>query len=352
MRSSTRGIVPAAVLVPLFFIPGFSSEATAMVDKLTICHLDGTTGKTLKLPSHLAQRHLSTHPNDFTGECGGTKFVIVAVSGTLEEGFALRPNLDFLTEVNEGNPPVLGIFLGKALVRGVRAYLDIKEPGSREFRDLPAVNPINPGLVASGNDKDGNISSIYLVDRRQAARALLNEPRLLSMVPDLGKVDINALETSSDLKKLLRQAIQEDTTLLGPKNMDQVTFLQVISTWKSCHFVPSPVLYTNGDGVRVTDFPNSLAKFANTTAEIASVQYFADVDKKVRETLTNSDQTAEGAAGCTDNPFSFPIPPTGDLTKYAVDKHTKRMNQAYRPCEFEEFARRAGVNIHVPQCPN
>ncbi len=47
------------------------------------------------------------------------------------------------------------------------------------------------------------------------------------MVPDLGKVDIDAEETSPDLRKLLRQAIQEDTTILAPKNNDQVTFLQV-----------------------------------------------------------------------------------------------------------------------------
>jgi hypothetical protein len=176
------------------------------------------------------------------------------------------------------------------------------------------------------------------------------------MVPDLGKVDINAVETSPDLRKLLLQAIEEDNSILAPKNTSQVTFLQVISTWKSCHFVPSPVLYTNSDGVRVTDFPNSLAKFGNTTAPIASAQYFADVDAVVRQTLNNQDQTQPGAAGCIDNPSSFPAPgsltPPDPLTSYAVDKHTKRMNDAYRPCEFEEFAKRAGVNIQVAQCPN
>jgi len=53
--------------------------------------------RTLRLPAQVAQRHLQSDPNDYTGECGGTKFVIVAVSGTLEEGFPLRPNLDFTT---------------------------------------------------------------------------------------------------------------------------------------------------------------------------------------------------------------------------------------------------------------
>jgi hypothetical protein len=58
--------------------------------KVTICHIPtvgGNSPKTLKLPAHVAQRILQSNPNDFTGKCGGTKFALVAVSGTLEEGF-------------------------------------------------------------------------------------------------------------------------------------------------------------------------------------------------------------------------------------------------------------------------
>lgn len=319
--------------------------------KLTICHIP-TQGKmsptTMRLPAQVAQRHLQTDPNDYAGECGGTKLVIVAVSGTLEEGFPLRPNLDFITEVNEGNPPVLAIFLGRALIRGVKAFLDIKDPVSREFRDLPALNPVNPALVASGNNNDANISSIYLIDRRQAMRALLNEPRYLSMVPDLAKVDIHAPETDQTVRALILQAINE-TPLLEPKNFNTATLLQVISTWKSCHFVPSPILNTKSDGTRVTDFPNSLAAFAGTSeAErmMSPATYNAKVDAAVRAQV-------ELTKNCVDNPSTFPPPSPPDvLIRYAVDKHTKRMNDAYRPCEFEEFAARAGVNIQVPQCPN
>lgn len=354
MNCYKRFVLLVGGVISVLCLAGLLSVASAM-EKITICHIP-TKGnedpKTLTLPAQVAQRYLSIYPNDYTGRCGETKFVIVAVSGTLEEGFALRPNLDFLTEVNEGNPPVLAIFLGKALVRGVKAYLDIKDANSREFVAAPGQNPINPGLVATGNDNDANISSIYLVDRRQAARALLREPRYLSMVPDLGKVDIDAEETSPDLRKLLLQAIEEDTTILPPKNRDHVTFLQVISTWKSCHFVPSPILYTKSNGLRVTDFPNSLAKFANTTAPIASAEYFADVEVAVRNTLgLSADQP--GSNDCVDNPPTFSaLGPQDHLANYAVDKHTKRMNDAYRPCEFEELARRAGLNIQVTQCPN
>jgi len=359
MLTLENTLVPIIRVLVVLCAVGITSLATADDDdddnkgsgqKVTICHIP-TQGKmsptTMRLPAPVAQRHLQADPNDYSGECGGTKFVIVAVSGTLEEGFPLRPNLDFTTEVNEGNPPVLAIFLGRALIRGVKAFLDIKDPMSREFRDLPALNPVNPALVASGNNNDANISSIYLVDRRQAMRALLNEPRYLSMVPDLAKVDIHAPETDQTVRALILQAINE-TPLLEPKNVNTATFLQVISTWKSCHFVPSPILNTKSDGTRVTDFPNSLASFAGTSeAErvMSPATYNAKVDAAVRAQV-------ELTKNCVDNPSTFPPPSPDMLIRYAVDKHTKRMNDAYRPCEFEEFAARAGVNIQVTQCPN
>jgi hypothetical protein len=364
MSGPKRVLLFVSGLVLFMCLGGLTSDAFAQVKKLTICVFPkhgNEAPKTMTLPAHVAQRFLALNPQNFTGICGATKFVIVAVSGTLEEGFPLRPNLDFTTEVVEGTPPVFAIFLGHALVRGVRAFLDVKDSNSREFVAAPGLNPINPALVASGNDNDANISSIYLVDRRQAVRALLREPRYLSMVPDLGKVDIDAEETSPDLRKLLRQAIAEDTTILEPKNQNQVTFLQVISTWKSCHFVESPRLDgkdPKADGTKVTDFPNSLAKWAGTTdAERTSnpASYNAKVDAKIRATLALSAGNP-GSETCVDNPSSFPAPgsltPPDPLTNYAVDKHTKRMNDAYRPCQFEELAARAGVNIQVPECPN
>ena len=370
MSGYKRFVLAAGGLLSVMCLVGIPSLALADDDdngingngngqKVTICHIptDGRNSpKTLKLPAHVAQRILQQNPNDFTGKCGGTKFALVAVSGTLEEGFPLRPNLDFLSEVNEGNPAVLGIFLGHALVRGVRAFLDIKDSNSREFvAGPPGLNPVNPGLVASGNNNDANISSLYLVDRRQAARALLREPRYLSMVPDLAKVDIHAVETDPDVRNFILQAIEEDTTLLGPKNTNQVTLLQVISTWKSCHFVPSPVLYTKPDGARVTDFPNSLAAFAGVTDALRTsnpAAYNAAVDAAVRAKLAlPPDQV--GSNNCIDNPSSFPNPAAPDtVIRYGVDKSTKRMNDVYRPCQLEEFAARAGVPMQVAQCPN
>jgi hypothetical protein len=220
----------------------------------------------------------------------------------------------------------------------------MKDPASREYKAPPELNPVNPALVPTGNDLDANISSIYLVDRRQAARALLNEPRFLSMTPDLAKVDVLAPETDEGVRALIMQAIIDTP---GITNMTQATFLQVISTWNSCHFLPSPVLFTKPDGTRVTDFPNSLAAFAGTSdaqriAEPAA--YSAAVEAAVRAGVAQT-------ANCVEPPPPAAIPTTTP-THYSVDKTTKRMIDAYRPCAFEEFAQRAGLSIDIPQCPN
>jgi hypothetical protein len=65
-------------------------------------------------------------------------YVLLAVSGTLEEGFDLRPNMDFRPNHNQNHNNndshdtnigrVNATFLGKALVRGYKSFLDIKNP--------------------------------------------------------------------------------------------------------------------------------------------------------------------------------------------------------------------------------
>lgn len=313
---------------------------------LTICHVaaadkaDKDKSGTLKLSAADAKQHLKTHPDDFSGTCEGTDFVMVAVSGTLEEGFPLRPNLDFVSPLERVN----AVFLGHALIRGLRAHLDMKDPSSREFKAPPDRAPVNPALIPTGDAQDANISSIYLVDRREAAKALLNEPRFLSMVPDLAKVDIEATETDPALRALLLQAIKETP---GMTNVKNVTFLQVISVWRSCHFIPSPVLYTKPDGTRVTDFPNSLASFAGTSDKTRTSDantYYTAVEKAVRAGIESTKSCVDGQAP------AFPKPK--QAATYAVDKATKRMIDIYKPCAFEEFATRAGQNIQIAQCPN
>ncbi|MGR9087012.1 MAG: hypothetical protein ACU841_08065 [Gammaproteobacteria bacterium] len=321
-----------------------SGESLAGPDLVPVCH----DGMTLTESTKGAKSHVMKHKGDFLGECGrgeiygvdkktkrmidvytpcqferfalragvdinlpgtgsgdyctrgadpsgaddidhvDTAFNIVAVSGTLEEGFPLRRNLDY----EPGTPnEVLSTFLGRALIRGLRAHLDIKSPGWREFKpESEGFNPVNPGMVATGNWNDANIYSVYLIDRRQAVRALLNEPRFLSMTPDLAMVDIQADETTGTVRSVISQAIEE-TGLELPKNDQYATLLTVVSTWKSCHFVPSPLLYTKDDGTRVTDFPNSLAAFAGVSDQLRiddPAAYNAAVETAIRQAVEDT----------------------------------------------------------------
>ena len=81
---------------------------------------------------------------------------LLAVSGTLQEGFELRANLD--------HPEAPAVFIGEGVVRGVKAYLDIKEPGCREYRPPPERPRINPANVVTGDARDANLYAVYLVD--------------------------------------------------------------------------------------------------------------------------------------------------------------------------------------------
>jgi len=57
------------------------------------------------------------------------QMVALAITGTLQEGFWLRNKLD------HGGVPAQ--FVGWALCRGLKAFLDIKEPGCREWHNNP-----------------------------------------------------------------------------------------------------------------------------------------------------------------------------------------------------------------------
>ncbi len=173
------------------------------------------------------------------------------------------------------------------MIRGLRAKLDIKSEGWRGFVPLPGTQNVNPGLVATGNTNDANISSIYAIDRRQSVKALLGEPRFLSMTPDSAFVDRNADETSTSMKNIISNQIAADNTpTVIYTDTDKATLLTVISVWDSCHFVPSPILYVKADGTRVTDFPNSLAEFAGVTDQLRiddNAAYTAAVEVAIRQ---------------------------------------------------------------------
>ena len=58
--------------------------------------------------------------------CHETGRVVLAVTGTLQDGFSMRRNLDHTDAVT--GEKVDAVFIGWALCRGLRSYFDVKEP--------------------------------------------------------------------------------------------------------------------------------------------------------------------------------------------------------------------------------
>ena len=131
---------------------------------------------------------------------------LLAVSGTLQDGFALRKNLDGIKEEDKA------VFIGFALVRGVKMYFDVKPEGCREhvrkdFEDEDEEGRrrqrrpnMNPALVVTNDWNDANVYHVFAVTEEALCEALANEPRYLGIAPDVAKVDLLAKETSESVR--------------------------------------------------------------------------------------------------------------------------------------------------------
>ena len=91
--------------------------------------------------------------------------VLLAVSGTLQDGYVLRRNLDA-----DGTP---ARFVGWALVRGVRLYIDTKAQAQcREHVPVTASGRrqnVNPAAVCTGDARDVVLSAVVLMGNRADA---------------------------------------------------------------------------------------------------------------------------------------------------------------------------------------
>jgi hypothetical protein len=118
-------------------------------------------------------------------------YLLIGVSGTLQDGFPLRDRLDYTspspcndTAPGDENKHVPAILIGKALVRGFKAYLDIKEPEWREFREDPPQVP-NAVVMPTGCSEHANIYWIHAVDSRQVNHILAADERVTHLRPTL-----------------------------------------------------------------------------------------------------------------------------------------------------------------------
>ncbi|CAN0348577.1 unnamed protein product, partial [Pylaiella littoralis] len=218
---------------------------------------------------------------------------LVGVSGGLQDGFAARHCLDYHAGLDDESKALL---VGNALVKGYKAFLDVKQKGWREYVEEPGNPLVNPVVVPSGCAEHANIYAIYAVDSRQVLKALLMEPRFLSMTPDTGLVDLTAEETSQSVRTLARYQAR----LEGKTDLDSAAFLIVTGVWAPGSLVDSPVLYTKENGTQVTDYPRSMAIWAGTTDdarlsddETERAGYWTSLRQATRRVETETQQQQE-----------------------------------------------------------
>ena len=282
------------------------------------------------------------------------EYVAIGVSGGLQDGFPDHENLDYKPD------NVQAIFLGRALVRGYKAYLDVMEEDWRQYKSHPEQPLINSNVLASGCWHHANEYWIYLVDSRQFFSILMKEPRFLSISPDLGLVDLEASETSPCVKHFALSQIKKQ----NKTDSTAVAFPIVTCAWyNSASHIPSPVLYTKEDGTQVTNFPQSLAKWAGldgstdmneATEETcrADQHYDPAVCRSVNDTtfwqgIRQAIRLAESHRPFLEQQASAMGPPfqCQKKARFGVSSEMARINYPFQKQEIAEIMEAGGFDI-------
>jgi hypothetical protein len=238
----------------------------------------------------------------------------IAVSGGLQEGFPDHSKMDYYPskeENDDGEGVVKAVFVGRALVRGCKAYLDVMEPGWRQYTPEPTQPLINSVVMVTGCHEHANQYWVYLVDARQFLAILSHEPRFLAVTPDTGLVDLDSNETDDAVRhwathEILRHELVGDdededepsSASVGSMDRSVVALPMVVAVHYHTSFVPSPPVRIHSDGTRVTNFPESLALWAgvNDTERTANLP--------APEALATTTTTTPPAATCESSALS------------------------------------------------
>eukprot|EP00930_Biecheleria_cincta_P059621 TRINITY_DN45330_c0_g1_i1.p1 TRINITY_DN45330_c0_g1~~TRINITY_DN45330_c0_g1_i1.p1 ORF type:complete len:295 (-),score=48.25 TRINITY_DN45330_c0_g1_i1:187-1071(-) len=259
--------------------------------------------------------------------------VLIAVSGTIQDGFELRKNIDYTAE---GEPTVKAVFIGYGAVRGVKMYFDVKDSACREY-DPAVPHRVNPAMVLTGDRNDTNQYALYLVDERSCLNALLGEPRLLTMTPDAVRIELDDPATSPDVTALARAIIARD----GKKEIRNCAVLAVVPCYKSKHFVPAPPVEVRPDGTRLTSFRASLTAFAglaSTGQEPGSAEWnraVASALAKCREEIASGKANSEEVNGIRDDSL------------YGTSPACARLSRRMTAAEFNALAAEAGLALQA-----
>jgi hypothetical protein len=272
------------------------------------------------------------------------EYIIVGVSGGLQEGFPEHTRMDY----KSGQPEeVQAVFLGRALVRGYKAFLDVMQPGWRQYIPEPEQPLINCNVVPSGCWHHANEYWMYLVDSRQFLAILMGEPRFLSIAPDLGLVDLQAEETGSVIKHIALQQMERQ----GKTDKSAVAFPIVTAAWYNpTSHVPSPVLYIKEDGTQVTNFAQSLAKWAGIDiaqeACSADNETFSFLEQESQQDFWDALRRSIRYAEANRQPESNGPPfVCKKKARFGVSSDMARINYSFQPEEVKEMLKLGGFDI-------
>lgn len=269
-------------------------------------------------------------------------YYFLAVSGGLQDGFPDHIKMDFRSEEEY----VPAIFIGKALVRGTKSFLDVMQSGWRQYSPEPLQPLINSVVMVSGCHEHANQYWVYAVDSRQLLTVLNNEPRFLAITPDTGLIDLTVAETSEIVKQLGSYEISKR----GMTNTNQIALPIVVTTYYHDSFIPSPVIGYTADGSAVTNFPESLAVWANvndsdrtagcddTDNQICAASHETiKAQRRYWEGIRHAIRSAENEPQLSVEEWKANGPPfkCKNYTRLGVDEHTLRINYAFTPAEIK-----------------
>lgn len=247
------------------------------------------------------------------------------------------------------------VFLGRALVRGYKSFLDVMEPDWRQYTPEPGQPLINCNVYPSGCYEHANQYWIYLVDTRQFITILMKEPRFLSIAPDLGLVDLTVRETSPVVKYIAQHEIAKQ----GKTDSNYIAFPIVTAAWYNpTSHVESPVLYTMEDGTEVTNFAQSLATWAGVISSDScsaasdgkdgvDSESFAFLAPEAQEDFWKAIRKAV-RSGEDNRPTSADLGPPFQCkgkARFGVSKEMAQINYPYEPAEFAAILAKGGYSI-------
>jgi hypothetical protein len=212
---------------------------------------------------------------------------------------------------------------------------------------------INSNVFASGCYEHANEYWIYIVDSRQIMSILNNEPRFLSITPDTGMIDLDDSIAGTDAR--VRDFMLGEIKRQNKSDMLHVAVPLVTAVWFDKSHVPSPSIRVHEDGTEVTNFPESLAIWANVSdtdrtavsndpscseerlaqAILAETRYWHGIRKAVREAERNL---------ATKEDFGPPFKCKNNV-RFGVGHDTARVNYPFSTAGIKERLKDIGYKV-------